>query len=1528
VGATVNLTTPRYLTLAKALTATSYTAIGNTTGNDLAIGEIATYQLTVTVEEGTTADITLTDTVPAGLQYVAGTAYFRSADSVTALGNVSNTAYSNLAGGVQIAAGDITTNTTGAAAGSLVFQLKTIVALGTSGLHTKTFVIEYQLLALNDIGNANNGTRLNSAVAVSTALGITTAAATQTATIKEPALTLAKNLVTARTGIQAGDPAVYDLVISNAAGASTAYDLVIADILHANLELVAPYPSMVVLQTPPTGNYATLDTSGTTTASVVNATLTELRGGDSVTLRITTQVKLATLAKQIITNTASLTYTSLPGTPSAPSVERTGTGGAPNTYTTSDSSDAFALGEPSIDKSFKNGAATTDATSVLSTSGANVVIGEQVTYDILVKLPKATTETLTVIDTLPVGLRFDSWEIITATGSAPGQSTLLSASFDGTAPHLARATLSRAADFALATDFVSGKTVCVTEGAAGASKAFALSVTVATLNTDPVTWGAPTTIAAARVATTATIGTGFAANQITGVALSLDGVTLAVGNRVLVKDQAASAQNGVYVVTSIVGTATLTRATDFALAADFVSGKTVGVTEGTLGASKAFALSAPVPILNTDPVTWVETVPAAARVATTASIGAFAADHLTGVPANIDGVSLALGNRVLVKNQATPSQNGVYVVESFEAVVSPDVGGVAAQDGLATLTFNFGDTAAVGDFTSNSFVLRLVATVLNIDGNQTAITRANTATMTYTDPNNHSTITMADGASGNDPEVTVVEPTLTVAKVISSDNVTYGTSLTGQDAGNPVYYKLTLTNGSALTDTRAYDITLANTLPAVFTPDPTTPITVTSSGSVYVNTVAVTPAATDFTRSGNVLSVKSGTAIDLDAGATLTLVLKGKLAIGTTPKTTYTDTAATLTWTSISGASGDERTGSGTGPNDYSASSGTVTVTTTVPTFAKTLESTATPSIGDLVTYNLTMTVPEGTTQAVTIVDTLAAGLTFKDVVSVTLPTNVTTANTIGTGSGASAGTGPTNVTLADVSGGIHNQATFNLGNVVNSNIDNVARQIVIQFRAVVLDITAGSAPYGNQADVVLNNAAALSYTTDGGTPLSSNVDVTLIEPTLTLTQTVSNALAGTYGATATGLDAGDRVYFKVNIVNTYGALDATAYDLFLKVALSATYYDTPQIHAVTNSAAGLYYVDNASTTPAVGYFAFVGNTLGVTSGHLIALGKDTDLTITFSARLANAVTPAQVLSNLATIRWSSVDQSPENRSIHNAASDARTGGGAEPAAGVNLASDQTILNNYAASSGLVSFTTNSSVPTLTKALTDTSHKTIDGATSGNNLAIGETATYQLTVTVAQGTTGDMTITDTVPTGLQYVAATATFISTDLVTANVGGAAYSNGQTIAGGHFTNGTSGATGGGNLVFALTNIVAPGAVGLGTKTFVIEYQLVAMNIVGNSVGTTRQNSAVAVSTALGTTTAASTQTVTLQEPSLTLTKTVITAGADAGDPVVYEVTITNSSAANTSTAYDLIDGYFRSHFTSKAASACAASASVAAR
>lgn len=76
-------------------------------------------------------------------------------------------------------------------------------------------------------------------------------------------------------------------------------------------------------------------------------------------------------------------------------------------------------------------------------------------------------------------------------------------------------------------------------------------------------------------------------NAATQAALILDGVILAVDDRVLVKDQAAASQNGIYTVTDIGTISTnwiMTRATDYDEAVDIVQYAVVLINEGALNA--------------------------------------------------------------------------------------------------------------------------------------------------------------------------------------------------------------------------------------------------------------------------------------------------------------------------------------------------------------------------------------------------------------------------------------------------------------------------------------------------------------------------------------------------------------------------------------------------------------------------------------------------------------------------------------------------------------------------------------------------------------------------------------------------------------------------------------------------------------------------------------------------------------------------------------------------------------------------------
>ena len=98
---------------------------------------------------------------------------------------------------------------------------------------------------------------------------------------------------------------------------------------------------------------------------------------------------------------------------------------------------------------------------------------------------------------------------------------------------------------------------------------------------------------------------GVGATLTLSVALTvLDGYTLLNGDRVLVKNEATQANNGIY--TWATGGTVLTRATDFDTAAEIASGDFTFVTNGTLYASTGWVQTNPVTTVGSDAIVWTQ----------------------------------------------------------------------------------------------------------------------------------------------------------------------------------------------------------------------------------------------------------------------------------------------------------------------------------------------------------------------------------------------------------------------------------------------------------------------------------------------------------------------------------------------------------------------------------------------------------------------------------------------------------------------------------------------------------------------------------------------------------------------------------------------------------------------------------------------------------------------------------------------------------------------------------------------------------
>lgn len=159
--------------------------------------------------------------------------------------------------------------------------------------------------------------------------------------------------------------------------------------------------------------------------------------------------------------------------------------------------------------------------------------------------------------------------------------------------------------------------------------------------------------------------------------LFVDGVAVVAGNRILVKDEVATENNGVYVVVQA-GDAgdpyVLIRATDLNVNTQFTNYRTTIISGGTISGQTFIQTESSVPTIGTSPVNFSEVTDC--DVATTIPLfPANAYTHIGGPNGvgdyllassngtlTIDGVDMVVGKRILVKDEVAPAHNGVYSV--------------------------------------------------------------------------------------------------------------------------------------------------------------------------------------------------------------------------------------------------------------------------------------------------------------------------------------------------------------------------------------------------------------------------------------------------------------------------------------------------------------------------------------------------------------------------------------------------------------------------------------------------------------------------------------------------------------------------------------------------------------------------------------------------------------------------------------------------------------------------------------------------
>ena len=182
---------------------------------------------------------------------------------------------------------------------------------------------------------------------------------------------------------------------------------------------------------------------------------------------------------------------------------------------------------------------------------------------------------------------------------------------------------------------------------------------------------------------------GVGATLTLSVALTaVDGYTLLNGDRLLVKNEVAQANNGIY--TWATGGTVLTRATDFDTAAEMASGDFTFVSNGTLYGSTGWVQTDPVTVVGTSPVIWIQFSGSGAYTAGTGLT-------LTGTQFSITNTAVAAGAYGSATQVGTFSVNAQgQLTLAANTTVTPAVGSITGLGtGVATaLAVNTGSAGA------------------------------------------------------------------------------------------------------------------------------------------------------------------------------------------------------------------------------------------------------------------------------------------------------------------------------------------------------------------------------------------------------------------------------------------------------------------------------------------------------------------------------------------------------------------------------------------------------------------------------------------------------------------------------------------------------------------------------------------------------------------------------------------------------------------------------------------------------------------
>lgn len=375
------------------------------------IGDVVPYRVQVAIQEGTTEDVEVRDTLPAGLIFVPGSVQVTTS-------NGADVSWTGIATTPSVAPASATHNATGTQ--QLVFPLGTVTNSNIDNGTQETITIEYDAVVANIAANTQGTTRQNTASLFYQSVLTKGPSLAPAITVIEPVVN-----VDLQNSYTSGDTVPYTLELANAGSDAVGilHDVVATITLPADITLAAT----PVMMNGPAG--MTITTISAQVFEIRFPTVDTTYGTSNPILISFNGAITTSIAPGVAKNaTVTMTGTSQPGTPGlliatqALSSERTGTvldaGGAANDYTASDNS-SITITRPHLQTSSKE---------IIDANGGDLHILDTVTYRIHVRNTGNMAATgISVLDDLPD--RIDNLVVASIPGGATSLLTPAPAGF-------------------------------------------------------------------------------------------------------------------------------------------------------------------------------------------------------------------------------------------------------------------------------------------------------------------------------------------------------------------------------------------------------------------------------------------------------------------------------------------------------------------------------------------------------------------------------------------------------------------------------------------------------------------------------------------------------------------------------------------------------------------------------------------------------------------------------------------------------------------------------------------------------------------------------------------------------------------------------------------------------------------------------------------------------------------------------------------------------------------------------------------